>query len=106
MCKPRVISQKGDVSVTECLNCKIVNIWNRGMLISFSFEQFHAFLKATRDLVFDDYLEYAPNGTEVVILATPHPDISLAFSRVEWYEFFGALHEAKYMQQVYQLVHS
>lgn len=51
-------------------------------------------------------MEYAPNGTEVVILATPHPDISLSFTRIEWYEFFGALHEAEYMQKVYQLVHS
>ncbi|TDQ09443.1 hypothetical protein [Pedobacter metabolipauper] len=105
MCKPTVISRKGDICVTQCVNCKIVNIWNRGVLISFSFEQFHAFIGATNGLEFDDYLEYSPDGVEVVILATPYPDLSLAFTRVEWYEFFAALNEAAYMQQIYQLVH-
>jgi len=106
MCKLTVISKKGDVSVTQCLNCKMINIWNKSTLISFSFEQFHAFIRATENLKFDDYLEHTPDGTEVVILATPYPDISMVFTRVEWYEFFQALYEARYMQQVYQLVHS
>lgn len=106
MCKPTVITQKGDISVTQCLNCKMVNIWNRSVLISFSFEQFYAFIKATQHLSFDDYLEHTPDGTEVVILATPYPDISLVFTRVEWYEFFNSINEAAFMQQVYQLVHN
>jgi len=106
MCKPIVISQKGEISVTQCVNCKVINIWKKGMLLNFSFDQFHAFLKVTSELVFDDYLEYAPDGTEIVILATPHPDISLLFTRPEWHDFLGALHEAAYMQKVYELVHS
>ncbi|HKG05407.1 MAG TPA: hypothetical protein VKB19_03060 [Pedobacter sp.] len=106
MCKPTVISREGDICVTQCTGCKIVNVWNRSVLMTFSFEQFHAFINATRELVFDDYIELHPDGTEMVILASPFPDISLAFTRVEWHEFFGALHQAEYMQQVYQIVHS
>jgi len=106
MCKPIVISREGDICVTHCINCKVVNVWNKSVLMTFSFEQFHAFINATRELEFDDYIEYHPDGTEVVILASPFPDISLAFTRVEWHEFFSALYQAAYMQQIYQIVHS
>lgn len=104
MCKPTIISREGDVSVTHCMDCKIVNIWNRNVLITFSFEQFDAFVNSTRGLQFDDYIEHHPDGLEVVILASPSPDISLVFTRVEWHEFFAALHQAVYMQQIYQMV--
>jgi hypothetical protein len=104
MCKPTVISSKGEVMITACRGCKIVNVWKKGVLMTLSFEQFHAFIRATRDLKFDDYFEYHPDGTEIVILASPFPDISLAFTRVEWYEFFSALHDAEYMQHVYELL--
>ncbi|RZK78871.1 MAG: hypothetical protein EOO92_10360 [Pedobacter sp.] len=73
--------------------------------MSFSFEQFSAFLNATAGLDFESFVEYHPDGTEVVILASPFPDISLCFTRVEWHEFFAALRQAAYMQQIYQMVH-
>lgn len=106
MCKPTVIARKGNVAVTQCVNCKIVNIWNKNVLITFSFQQFHAFINATKDLEFDNYLEKSPDGVEIVVLATPYPDLSLVFTRNEWTDFFTALNEAVYMQQIYQMVHS
>ena len=105
MCKPVVIARKENIVVTHCVNCKIANIWNRGMLISFSFQQFDAFIKATENLKFDDFIEQSPDGTPIVVLATPYPDISLVFNRKEWGDFFDALHEGKYMQEIYSLVH-
>ncbi|MGY0041077.1 hypothetical protein [Pedobacter sp. NJ-S-72] len=78
---------------------------NKGALISFSFEQFDAFLNATKDLEFENYIEQNPDGMDVVILASPFPEISLVFTRVEWDEFFGALNHAAYMRQIYQMVH-
>ena len=105
MCKPTVIARKGLISVTQCIGCRMINIWNQGVLISFSFQQFDAFLEATKDLEFDDYLECSPEGTEIVVLATPYPDISLVFKREEWFNFFNALNEASYMQQIYNMVH-
>lgn len=106
MCKPIVISREGDICITHCPNCKIVNIWNRSMLMTFSFEQFSAFISATKHIKFDNYLEYHPDGYEIVVLATPFPDISLTFTRVEWYAFLTAMQQAAYMQQIYQIVHS
>ena len=105
MCKATVIARKGNISVTHCVNCKVVNIWNHSVLISFSFEQFHAFIKATEGLHFDDYLEISPDGIEIVVLATPSPDFNLVFKRQEWYDFFAVLHEAAYMQEIYKMVH-
>jgi len=106
MCKPTVIARKGNICVTQCTNCKMVNIWNKAVLISFGFEQFHSFVEITKELNFDDYFEYAPDGQEIVVLATPHPDISLVFNREDWFNFFSALVEAEYMQQIYNMVHS
>jgi hypothetical protein len=105
MCKPTVIARKGNIAVTRCVNCKMINIWNKGVLISFTFQQFSAFVDVTRELEFDDYLESSPDGAEIVVLATPYPDISLLFTREEWYNFFAALAEASYMQEIYRMVH-
>lgn len=106
MCKPTVIARKGNITVTQCINCQMVNIWNKNVLISFSFQQFPAFLTATKDLEFDNYLEKSPEGVEIVVLATPYPDLSLIFTRAQWVDFFNVLNEAAYMQQIYQMVHS
>lgn len=105
MCKANVIARRGNISVTQCLNCKVVNIWNHSVLIGFSFEQFHAFLAATKNLNFDDYLEISPDGIEIVVLATPSPDMNLVFQRQEWHDFFAVLTEAAYMQEIYKMVH-
>lgn len=106
MCKPTVIARKGNIAVTQCVNCKMVNIWNKAVLISFTFSQFSSFVDLTNDLDFDDYLETSPDGLEIVVLATPYPDISLVFTREEWHNFFAALAEATYMQEIYRTVHS
>jgi hypothetical protein len=105
MCKATVIARKGNISVTQCVNCKVVNIWNHSVLISFSFEQFHAFINATQGLNFDDFLEISPDGIEIVVLATPSPDFNLVFNRQDWHDFFAVLCEAAYMQEIYKMVH-
>jgi hypothetical protein len=84
----------------------VVNIWNHSVLIGFSFDQFHAFIASTKDLRFDDYLEISPDGIEIVVLATPSPDMNLVFKRQEWHDFFAVLKEAAYMQEIYKIVHS
>jgi hypothetical protein len=61
------------------MDCKIVNIWNRIVLITFSFEQFDGFVNSTRGLQFDDYIEHHPDGLEALILASSFPSISLTF---------------------------
>ncbi|MGA9651417.1 hypothetical protein [Pedobacter sp.] len=106
MCKTLVLAQNENITIAQCTNCKILNIWRSGVLMNFSFKQFHVFYKATERLEFDNYLENRPDGKEVVILSTPFPDISLVFTREEWREFFEKMEEASYMQRVYELVHN
>ncbi|WP_316734778.1 hypothetical protein [Pedobacter aquatilis] len=106
MCKTIVLAQNQNITIAQCHNCKILNIWRSGVLMNFSFEQFKVFHQSTRNLDFDDYLENRPDGKEVVILSTPFPDISLVFTRAEWQEFFETIEEANYMQSIYKLVHS
>lgn len=105
MCKKTIIAQRNNVTITQCVNCKVVNIWKRGMLMRFTFEQFEEFAKIASKIEFDNYLEYAPDGTEIVILSTPCNDICLMFTREELYNFSNAIDEAVYMQNVYRLVH-
>ncbi|MGM9478202.1 hypothetical protein ACS5PU_17380 [Pedobacter sp. GSP4] len=105
MCKSTVLAQNQNISIAQCKNCGVLNIWRAGVLMNFSFDQFDAFYLATKKLNFDDYLEHAPDGKEIVILSTPFPDISLVFTRKEWSEFFVTVEEALYMKRVYELVH-
>ena len=72
--------------------------------MTFTFEQFNAYVDATKGFKFDDFIELHPDGYDVLVLATPFPDISLIFNRVEWSEFLAALEQAAYMQMVYGIV--
>lgn len=105
MCNTNILAQSQNIIISQCKNCKVLNIWRTGVLMNFSFEQFDAFHAATKKLHFDDYAERHPNGDEVVILSTPFPDMSLVFTRDEWQEFFVKIDEALYMKRVYELVH-
>lgn len=106
MCKKTIIGQKKGVAITQCVNCKTVNIWKTGLLMRFTFDQFEEFAAITRRIEFDNYLEYAPDGTEIVILSTPCNDICLMFTREELDNFASAIEEAIYMQHIYKLVHN
>jgi len=106
MCKKTIIAQRNSVTITQCVNCKVVNIWKKGMLMRFTFEQFDEFAKIASQIDFDQYLEYAPDGTEIVILSTPCNDICLMFTRDELQNFSNAIDEAIFMQSVYRLVHN
>ena len=106
MCKTTVLAQNHNITIAQCNNCKVLNIWRSGVLMTFSFEQFDVFYTATKKLHFDDYLESRPDGKEVVILSTPFPDISLVFTREEWEEFFLKIDEALYMKRVYEIIYA
>eukprot|EP01133_Synstelium_polycarpum_P011790 gene11790-13750_t len=102
MCKSSLICRQGSVLVTRCPDCKTINIWHKTALIIFSFEEFSEFVQATKGLVFEDYAEYNPEGTQVVVLPSTCLDICLVFTWQQWQDFFFALHQTAYMQQVYE----
>lgn len=106
MCKKTIIAQREGVAITQCVNCKTVNIWKTGLLMRFTFDQFDQFAEITSRIEFDNYVEYAPDGTEIVILSTPCNDICLMFTRTELDNFASAIEEAIYMQNIYKLVHN
>lgn len=106
MCKTTVLAQNENITIAQCNNCKVLNIWRSGVLMNFSFEQFDSFYLATKKLDFDQYLENHPAGEEVVILSTPFPDISLVFTRLEWREFFIKIDEALFMKKVYDVIYN
>ncbi|WP_113662561.1 hypothetical protein [Pedobacter nanyangensis] len=106
MCKKTMIANSGEIQITQCSNCKMINVWKPGLLLSFSFNQFYEFTKVAKKLNFDKYFEYGPDGNRIVILSTPFPDICLKFTRAELNDFVHAIDEAMYMHKVYELVHS
>ncbi|RZK43178.1 MAG: hypothetical protein EOO90_04225 [Pedobacter sp.] len=105
MCKKTIIAKRKEVTITQCVNCNVVNIWKTGLLMRFTGEQFVEFLAIARKIEFDDYSERTPSGKEVVILSTPCNDMCLMFTREELLDFTAAMEEAQYMRSIYQLVH-
>jgi len=105
MCQKTIIAQKSAITITQCVNCKVVNIWKTGLLMRFTFAQFDEFAAIARLIEFDEYLASAPDGREVVILSTPCNDMCLMFTREELTDFTSAMDEAVYMRSIYQLVH-
>lgn len=71
----------------------------------FTFDQTDEFAKIASRIEFDNYLEHALDGTEVILLSTACKDICLMFTREELSDFSAAIDEAIFMQNVYQLVH-
>jgi len=102
MCQTLILSRKGSVIINQCMECKILNIWLRNLLLNFTPEQFKDF---TSRLDIEESMFPFPDGEDRLILRTPHSDICFTFSITEWDDFQMAMEEAEYMQQVYQLIH-
>ncbi|WP_199118476.1 hypothetical protein [Pedobacter sp. ASV28] len=106
MCEKTIIANSGDIQITQCNHCRMINIWKPGVLLSFSYTQFFEFVNVAKQLNFDKYHEFGPDGNRIVMLSTPFPDLCLKFSRAELYDFIHAMDEAVYMHKVYEIIHS
>ena|ERR1700744_2246984 len=106
MCQTQILSHKGAVVISQCMECKTLNIWHHNFLLTFSLEQFKSFKHFTRLLDVEEYTFPFPDGEERLVLCTPHSDISFTFSFDEWETFQAAMEEAEYMQGVYDLLSS
>ena len=105
MCKPVELYNSYNLQINQCINCKEVNIWRNEALLKFSTDQFIVFANAIKNINFADFSELSAAGEEVLILATPATDISLIFSQKGWLRFSDGIHQAIYMQNVYELIH-
>ena len=105
MCQTIVLSRKGSVVISQCMECKILNLWLRNLLLNFTPAQFKMFKEFTSGMDVEESLFPFPDGEERLVLRTPHTDISFTFSMTEWEDFQAAMDEAEYMQGVYDLMY-
>ncbi|WP_158992584.1 DUF6686 family protein [Mucilaginibacter sp. L196] len=104
MCKTIVLSRKCATVISQCMECKIMNIWLRNLLLNFTPEQFKMFKNFTSGLDVEESMFPFPDGEDRLVLRTPHSDICFTFSLTEWEDFQAAMEEAEYMQGVYTLI--
>ena len=100
MCDAKTLSHKGAVIISQCVDCKTINIWCNNLIFNFTPQQFRDFKKFTEDLDFDDRSLPFPDKQERVVLKTPIDHINFTFTLDEWVDFHDAMDEASYMQQV------
>lgn len=86
------------------MECKILTLWTRTLLLNFSPDQFTSFKNFTSKLEVDQSLFPFPDGEDRLVLRTPHSDICMTFSIDDWEHFQQAMEDAEYMMQVYQIM--
>jgi hypothetical protein len=54
MCEAKTLSQRGVTMVSQCLQCKTINVWQNNLLLNFTPQQFADFRQFIADLDFDE----------------------------------------------------
>jgi hypothetical protein len=103
MCQTVILCQKGPTLISQCVECRVINIWHHSILLYFDTEKFQAFRDHTTQLDPLDHTFPFPDGQDRLILHTPNKDINFCFTSTEWDLFRSALDEAGYMQAIYDL---
>ncbi len=106
MCQSIFLSQRGNTLISQCMECKVMNIWVRNLLLNFAPDQFKMFKEFTSALDVEESMFPFPDGEDRLVLRTPHSDICFAFNLPEWDDFQAAMDEAEYMISVYDLIHA
>jgi hypothetical protein len=104
MCQTLVLSRQGKVTISQCMECKILTLWLHNLLLNFSPEQFKSFKDFTSQLDIEESMFPFPDGEERLVLRTPNKDICLSFTIEEWEDFHTAMDEAEYMQDIYRII--
>ena len=94
MCQHQILSQKGQTIISQCPDCKGVNIWQHNLLLSFLPDHFLAFKAFTSQLDSAEAFFPFPDGEDRFVLRMPNSDISFAFTEEEWETFNLAMDEA------------
>jgi hypothetical protein len=104
LCEAKTLSQRGRTVVSQCLQCKTLNIWQHNLLLNFTPQQFADFRTFIGDLDFDERSHLFPDGQERAIVKTPVDHINFAFTEDEWDDLKDAIDEAMHMQKVFDLI--
>lgn len=105
MCRSIMLSKRGQATISQCPDCKMLNVWQHNLLLNFTPEQFKAFKTFTSGIEEADAMFPFPDGEDRFVLRTPNSDICFTFSLTEWEDLMAAMEEAEYMQSVYQILH-
>jgi hypothetical protein len=104
MCEAKTLSKCGVTMVSQCLQCKTINIWHNNVLLNFTPQQFVDFRKFINDLDFDDRSHPFPDMMDRAVLKTPVEHINFTFTLEEWEDLKEAMDEALYMQKIFDLI--
>ncbi|MES2810003.1 MAG: DUF6686 family protein [Bacteroidota bacterium] len=104
MCEAKTLSRRGDIMISQCFQCKTINIWQHNVLLNFTPQQFCDFRKFISDLDFHERSHPFPDMQERAILKTPVDHINFVFTEEEWYDMREALDEALHMQKVFDMI--
>ncbi len=104
MCQTVILSHKGATLISQCVECRVINIWHHNILLYFTPDELTAFKDFMYRLDVDQYTFPFPDGSDRLIVRTPNKDINLCFTGEEWANFQEALTEAGYMQAIYEMM--
>ncbi len=104
MCQTVILCQKGPTLISQCIECRIINIWHNNVLLYFSPDDLNTFKNFTASLEPEECLFPFPDGQDRLILRTPNKDINFCFTDAEWLQFQIALEEAEYMRSIYEML--
>jgi hypothetical protein len=104
MCEAKTLSQRGDITVSQCSDCKTINIWQNNVLLNFTPQQFADFRQFIADLDFHERSHPFPDMQQRAVLKTPVDHINLVFTEEEWENMKEALDEALHMQQIFDII--
>jgi hypothetical protein len=104
MCEAKTLSQRGITMVSQCLQCKTINVWQNNLLLNFTPQQFADFRQFIADLDFDERSHPFPDRMDRAVLKTPVDHINFTFTLAEWEDLKDAMDEAMYMQKVFDLI--
>ncbi|MCV9388644.1 DUF6686 family protein [Reichenbachiella ulvae] len=103
-CKPIILSQGPQYCVSQCEDCQRVGLHYHHLMIGFELREFRQFTKQYLALPLDRHLMLFPDGSERIILNTPHPDIQLNLTRQEFNQLADLLQQARLMLDVRELI--
>ena len=105
MCETRILTQNGATTISHCSECGMINIWHQNLMLCFTPDQFRLFQQFAKEMNFESRCFPFPDGSERLVLCTPHNDINFVFDETEWKGFNAAMIEALYMQEIYQTIY-
>ncbi|MBE7175904.1 MAG: hypothetical protein INR69_05845 [Mucilaginibacter polytrichastri] len=104
MCEAVIISRKGETVISRCLHCQMLFLWQKNLMINFTYAEFLSFTRLITHYHFDDHAFRFADDQERVFVQSPNSDIGFTFTQYEWNLLKEALHETTLMLEVYQIV--